>query len=188
MQLNGGAQAQFHVDVCIRIFFLRCLADTDAMGKTIDISNEKNPALHDPKLDQRMKQARLIRDGMSWRQACSRSGYSASVADRGPRAYIDGGEGHRKPGVAKDFERAASETVWKPEYLKKIVTHLLATTVLEGKPSNVEREAELIGRMKDVDLIVRNSDIQVGIFGVLTTSEAGQPLNPAGRTIETYNE
>jgi hypothetical protein len=42
--------------------------------------------------------------------------------------------------------------------------------------------------MKDVDLIVRNFDIQVGIFGVLTTSEASQPLNAAGRIIETHNE
>jgi hypothetical protein len=110
--------------------------------------------------DRRMERARLIRDGMSWRKACLLSGYSQSVADRGPRGYMNGNDGHRRPGIMKDFERAAAEAVWKPEQLKKIVTHRLAISVAEGKPSNVAREAELIGRMKDVDLFVRNADVQ----------------------------
>jgi hypothetical protein len=42
-------------------------------------------------------------------------------------------------------------------------------SVIEGKPTNVAREAELLGKLRDVDLFVRNSDIQVGIFGVLST-------------------
>ena len=110
----------------------------------------------------RMKRARLIRDGMSWRKACLQSGYSLSVANRGPRGYLD-----NKPGVVKDFERAAEDAIWKPQTLKKIVTHRLATAVVEGKPSNVAREAELLGKMKGVDLFVRNTDVQIGIFASL---------------------
>ena len=102
--------------------------------------------------DWRMRRARLIRDGMSWRKACLLSGYSQSVADRGPRGYMDGHDGHRRPGIMKDFERAAAEAVWKPEQLRKIVTHRLATAVIEGRPSNVAREAELLGKLKEVDL------------------------------------
>ena len=137
--------------------------------------------------DRRMKRARLVRDGMSWRAACLQAGYSLSVANKGPRGY-SGADGHNRPGILKDFERAAEEAVWKPEYLKKIVTHRLATAVIEGKPSNVAREVELIGRMKDVDLFVRNGDIQVGIFGVLATPEAGQALDAVAKTIDTFEE
>lgn len=42
-------------------------------------------------------------------------------------------------------------------------------SVIEGKPTNVAREAELLGKLRDVDLFVRNSGIQAGIFGVLST-------------------
>jgi hypothetical protein len=63
-----------------------------------------------------------------------------------------------RPGIMKDFERAAAEAVWKPEQLRKIVTHRLATAVIEGRPSNVAREAELLGKMKEVDHFVRNAD------------------------------
>ena len=61
----------------------------------------------------------------------------------GPRGYME-----NKPGVAKDFERAASEAAYRPEFLKKVVTHRLMSSVIEGKPSNVAREAELLGKMK----------------------------------------
>jgi hypothetical protein len=129
--------------------------------------------------DRRMRRARLIRDGMSWRQACLQSGYSPATANRGPRGYIE-----NEPAVQKDFERAAEEAVWKPEQLKRIVTHRLATAVIEGKPSTVAREAELIGRMKDVDLFVRNADVQVGVFGLLATPEAGQMLDALNKAID----
>jgi hypothetical protein len=146
------------------------------------------PGMKDPKRDRRMIRARLIRDGMSWRQACLRSGYSPSVADRGPRGYIDGGDGHRRPGVAKDFERAAAEVVWKPEQLRKIVTHRLATAVIEGRPSNVAREAELLGKMKEVDLFVRNVDAQVGVFAVLLDPEARPLIDAADAAISCYRD
>ena len=122
--------------------------------------------------DRRLKRARLIRDGMSWRQACLQSGYSLAVANKGPKSYIQGGNEHRtrRPGIAKDFERAAEEAAYKPEFIKKAVTHRLMSSVIEGKPSNVAREAELLGRMKDVDLFVRSGDMQIGILATLVES------------------
>jgi hypothetical protein len=137
--------------------------------------------------DRRMKRARLVRDGLSWRQACLQAGYSLSVANKGPRGY-SGADGHNRLGLLKDFERAAEEAVWKPDQLKKIVTHRLATAVIEGKASMVAREAELIGRMREVDLFVRNADVQVGIWGILSTPEASQTLDVEARTLDAHKE
>jgi hypothetical protein len=136
--------------------------------------------------DRRMKRARLIRDGMSWRQASLQAGYSLSVANKGPKGYA-GGDGHHRPGILKDFERAAEEAVWGPDLIKKIVTHRLATAVVEGKPSNVAREAELLGKMKDVDLFVRNTDVQIGIFAALMDNEAAAAMDAAATAeLEDY--
>jgi hypothetical protein len=107
---------------------------------------------------------------------------------REPRGYIDGGDGHQRPGVAKDFERAAAEAVWKPDQLRKIVTHRLASAIIEGKPSNVAREAESIGKMKDVDLFVRDTDVQVGVFAALLDPEAGPPIDAADAAISSYRD
>jgi hypothetical protein len=118
---------------------------------------------------------------MSWRQACLQSGYSLSVANKGPRGY-SGAE------VLKDFERAAEEAAYPPEFIRKAVKHRLMQSVIEGKPSNVAREAELLGKLREVDLFVRNSDIQVGIFGALSTPESSQALDVAVKALDNYRE
>lgn len=109
-----------------------------------------------------MRRARLIRDGMSWRQACIKSGYSLATANRGPRGYME-----NKPGVQKDFARAAEEASYKPEFVKKAVTHRLMTAIIEGKSSEVAREAELLGKFKEHDWFVRNADVNIGVFASL---------------------
>jgi len=127
-----------------------------------------------------MRRARLIREGMSWRAACLEAGYSLSVANKGPRGYAHGGRNEmrtRRPGILKDFERAAEETVWKPETLKKIVIHRLATSVVEGRSSDVVREAELLGKLKEHDWFIRSGETNVGIFATLieTPPETDDP-------------
>jgi hypothetical protein len=119
------------------------------------------------KKDRRLERARLIRDGMSWRQACLQAGYSLSVANRGPRGYLE-----NSPSVVKDFARAAEESPWKPETLEKIVTHRLATDVVNGKSSGVAREAELLGKRRDVDMFVRpDQQAQVPVWSVFGRSD-----------------
>jgi len=138
-----------------------------------------------------MRRARLVRDGMSWRQACLQSGYSLSVANKGPRGYMEGGRNEARtlrPGIIKDFERAAADAVWKPHQLKQIVTHRLATAVIEGRPSNVAREAELLGKLREVDLFVRNADVQVGVFAALLDPEAGAAMEVADAAISHYRD
>jgi hypothetical protein len=48
----------------------------------------KNSPGMKPNDDRRMRRARLVRDGMSWRAACLKAGYSLSVANKGPRGYM----------------------------------------------------------------------------------------------------
>jgi hypothetical protein len=144
-----------------------------------------------PNDDRRMRRARLVRDGMSWRAACLKAGYSLSVANKGPRGYMEGGRNEARtlrPGIMKDFERAAAEAVWKSEQLKKIVTPRLATAVIEGRPSDVAREAELIGKMKEVDLFVRNADVQVGVFAALLDPEAGPLIDAVDASISRFRD
>ena len=133
--------------------------------------------------NRRMKRARLIRDGMSWRQACLQSGYSLATANRGPKNYVT----NDAPGVVKDFERAAEEKVWKPEIIRKIVTHRLATAVVDGKPSNVAREAELLGKQKDVDMFVRTEGGNTtNILAVLADPDGGGILEKATAALDNY--
>jgi len=129
------------------------------------------PAASVEKIDRRMRRARLVRDGASWRSACLQAGYSLSVANKGPRGYAQGSRNENRsrsvlrPGVAKDFERAAAETIYKPEFVKKVVTHRLMRSIIEGRESGCAREAELVGRMKDFDLFVNpNTGTTMGIF------------------------
>jgi hypothetical protein len=159
------------------------------MGKTAAMPNEKYPALHDPKADRRMKRARLIRDGMSWRQACLRSGYSPSVADRGPRGYMDGNDGHRRPGIAKDFERAAAEATYKPEFMKAAATHRLMTAILEGRSSDVAREIEVLGKFKEHDWFVNpTSGTTMGVFLTLGDPEGGKMLDEAIAEMKNFRD
>lgn len=65
-----------------------------------------------------------------------------------------------------------------------MVTHRLMSSVIDGKPSNVAREAELLGKMKEVDLFVRNADVQLGIFAALIEPP---PLD-ALEAIERYKD
>lgn len=123
--------------------------------------------------DRRMRRARLIRDGMSWRQACIKSGYSLATANRGPRGYME-----NKPGVRRDFARAAEEASYSPEFVKKAVTHRLMTAIIEGRSSDVAREAELLGRFKEHDWFVRNADLQIGIFASLAEGMVGEGPPP----------
>ena len=53
-------------------------------------------------------------------------------------------------------------------------------------PHDVAREAELIGKLKNVDILVRNSDVQMGIFEVLADAEADQMLALSVKDLEKY--
>jgi len=110
----------------------------------------------------RMKRARLVRDGLSWRAACLQSGYSMATANRGPRGYME-----NKPGVAKDFERAASEAAYRPGVPQKGCDS--PPNVIGDRRKALQRcpRSRTARKDEEVDLFVRNTDVQVGIFAAL---------------------
>jgi hypothetical protein len=101
-----------------------------------------------------------------------------AVANKGPKGYA-GADGHTGPGILKDFARAAEESIWNPEQLRKTVRDWLATAVIEGRPSNVSREAELIGKMEDVTYLCETRIYRLVIFAALVEPEGATGLESA---------
>jgi hypothetical protein len=75
-----------------------------------------------------------------------------SAANRGPKSYFEG-----SPGVRREFARLAEDEPYSPNQTRKIAKNRLTKAVLEGRPSNVAREIELLGRLKEHDWWVRAS-------------------------------
>jgi hypothetical protein len=90
--------------------------------------------------------------------------------------------------VRRDFTRLAEEEPFSPDVTRKIAKNRLTKAVLEGKPSNVAREIELLGRLREHDWWVRASDVQVGIFAQLCDPEMGRMLAETEKTIAAYQE
>lgn len=104
----------------------------------------------------------VVRDGKSFRQASLDAGYALSRANRGPATSVA-----EMPGLREAFLREATAAEMDAKSLKAVVTHRLVTDVIRGRDSGVTRQAELLGRMKEVDMFVRNTDVQVGVFAAL---------------------
>jgi hypothetical protein len=126
-----------------------------------------------------VRRAKLLREGLSWRQACLRSGYSVSAANRGPKSYFEG-----SPGVRREFARLAEDEPYSPTMTRKIAKNRLAKAVLEGKPSNVAREVELLGRFKEHDWWIRSAETQVGIFASFCDAE----MDDTAKSLDAYRE
>ncbi len=126
-----------------------------------------------PIADKHMAVARgVLADGKSLRAAMLENGYSPRSSSLGVRATR-----REIPGIDAAFMRVAKEISWKPEEVKAAIRHRLMTDLTNGKSSGVAREAELLGRDKTIDMFVRTTDVQIGIFNNLL--EAPDPLPPA---------
>jgi hypothetical protein len=88
--------------------------------------------------------------------------------------------------VRREFACLAGEEPFSPDVTRKIAKNRLTKAVLEGKPSNVAREIELLGRLKEHDWWVRASDVQVGIFAHLCNPETHQRIRAQAKAIEEY--
>jgi hypothetical protein len=104
------------------------------------------------------------------------AGYSLSTANRGPKAFF-----RDSPGAHREFIQLAQEEPYSPYLTHKIAKHRLTKAVLEGKSSNVSREIELLGKFKEHDWWVHNSEAQIGIFAALA-----EPLPP--QNLAEYDE
>jgi len=68
------------------------------------------------------------------------------------------------------------ETEWRPEELKKLAVYRITKTAADDKNTDNLKAAELIGKMKTVDLFVRNGEAQVGVFFGMLEANTGALL------------
>lgn len=117
--------------------------------------------------DKQLKVAReVIKEGKGFMDSALRAGYSRHTAARGGKSLI-----RQSPGWNQAFIRAAQEIKLDGQMLKNIITYRLVSDVTLGKDSGVTRQAELIGRLKEVDAFVRSTDIQIGVFASLADND-----------------
>jgi len=62
------------------------------------------------------------------------------------------------------FTETSKQLAWQPEEIKAVIRSRLLADITNGKSSGVGRECELLGKDKEVNMWVRHSDVQIGIF------------------------
>jgi hypothetical protein len=81
----------------------------------------------------------------------------------------------------KAFTKIAQQVEWKPDSLKQLAVNRIATTCADDANRDNLKAAELIGRFKSVDLFVRNTETQIGIFAAL-----GEPIASESNALAEY--
>lgn len=108
----------------------------------------------------------VILEGKSFRQSALDVGYSESTANKGAAVYTKG-----RPGLQSAFITVANEAMLDTETVKNVAKYRLFDDVVKAKDSGVTRQIELLGRMKEHDWFVRNTDVQIGVFASLADNE-----------------
>jgi hypothetical protein len=130
--------------------------------------------------DQQRKLAEgVIKYGNTFKNAALAAGYSPKVAKLGA-AYMR----RHSVGVDVAFIEQAKQLTWEPEEVKAIIRSRLLADITSGKSSGLGRECELLGKDKDVDMFVRNADMQVGIFANLLEPRNAEMIENLAATIE----
>lgn len=131
---------------------------------------------HSHKTSARAKRAAdlYFAEGKSFRAAMLESGYSPSIAAQGPKYNL-----RRNVSLRRAFE-AASHNHLRPEQLKMLAVHRLASEIANPKRTDGVKPIEVLGKMKDFDWFVRNADLQIGIFASLAEGTVGEGPPPDG--------
>lgn len=124
-----------------------------------------------PTEQQRKLAAGVIKHGNSFKQAAIAAGYSPKVAKLGV-AYMR----RHSVGVNVAFIEAAKQLAWQPDEIRAVIRSRLLTDITNGKSSGVGRECELLGKDKEIDMFVRNADVQLGVFAGLLEPGAAEIL------------
>ena len=106
--------------------------------------------------------ADVVLGGKPFRQAMLDEGYTEHSANRGPRNYMSD-----HPNMREAFTMAALQADMNAETVKQVSKYRLFDDVVKAKDSGVTRQIELLGRMKEHDWFVRNTDVQIGVFASL---------------------
>lgn len=103
-------------------------------------------------------------------QAAISAGYSKSTASLGPSALRVQIKGLDK--AFRSLERRILSR--KPDELKQAAIDRIVKTCEDDDNRDNLKAAELIGRFKSVDLFVRNTETQIGIFAALGETIAAE--------------
>lgn len=101
----------------------------------------------------------VILEGKPFKRAALDAGYAESVANRGAKSYAES-----KGSFQKAFILAAQKAEMNAETLKAVSKHRLVNDIVTGKDSGVTRQVEILARFKEHDWLVRNTDVQIGVF------------------------
>ena len=82
------------------------------------------------------------------------------------------------------FERASKQHL-APEELKAIAVHRLASEIANPTRTDGVKPIEVLGKMKDFDWFVRNSETSMGVFLALTEEP---PPTDALQAIDRYRD
>lgn len=85
------------------------------------------------------------------------------------------------PGIDKAFIAVSQEQTYKPNELKSMALNRLVTDISRGKSSGLEKSIDLLARFKEHDWLVRNADVQIGVFAAL--GEAGPVIDAVAEVI-----
>jgi len=146
---------------------VRCLIRTiiyhaSVKYNTIQAMRKGQPANGEPSIRQRKLAHGYLHEGKSFRKAAAEAGYSPKTGALGPTRLR-----RTCPGINIAFIEAAKTQVWSPEDLKAMSQSRLVSDISSGKSSGVAREIETLGKFKDTDWFVRNTDVQIGVFASL---------------------
>jgi hypothetical protein len=118
--------------------------------------------MRNPTAKQKRLAEKVLLEGKSFRQSALESGYSETVANKGPNIYSAD-----KPGLQAAFILAAQKADINADTVKQVSKYRLFDDVVKARDSGVTRQIELLGRMKEHDWFVRSTDVQIGVFASL---------------------
>ncbi len=104
----------------------------------------------------------VVLNGKSFRESMLAEGYTEHSSNRGPSDYIK-----THPSMLAAFTMVAQQADMNAEVVKTTAKYRLFDDVVKGKDSGVTRQVELLGRFKEHDWFVRNTDVQIGVFASL---------------------
>jgi len=117
-------------------------------------------------------------ESKSFQEAMLGAGYAQSVAKQGPKMML-----RHSVGLRAAFERASKQHL-RPEQLKAIALHRLASEIANPKLTDGVKPIEVLGKMKEFDWFMRSGETNMGIFLAL----AEEPPDDAVAATEGYRD
>ena len=123
----------------------------------------------------------VLRDGKPFHWSALQAGYSTSAARRGLKWTLE-----HSPQFAAAYKQESSLSLITAERLKPLVMRALHDELSNPRSSQRMKAVELTGRLKELDMWVRNIDTAVGVFVAL--GERKEAITQQADVIEQYQD